>query len=695
MSVINKDLGVVTAYAYAVEAGYTGTEEEFEQALGDLAELVTDFENFTVEVTTLEPGSSATASYANGVLSLGIPEGEKGDTGATPNLTIGTVTTLAPGSDATATITGTAEAPVLSLGIPEGDPGEVPAAALASDFSASVSYKKGDYVWKSGTLYEFTADHAAGAWTGSDATAAKVADDVANLKSAIDEVDVGLVDSNSHSVIVPHEIAIEWITGSYYDLTTGEVKTLASYSRTEKMPCTGGDTFKFDINSGQIIFFAEDGTVSYKSTGANAIVCRAAPEGTVAFALNNNNPNIRGSSMVHYAVSNSLINAHVIAPAILLCDSNAFSAGTYASTVNGAISTASTISNYYCLLHYPVKPNHKYRTQNQTQVVFYDASLTFLSSILPGGLAKNTNTRVEMDFTTPNNCAYICVNTLSAHEQLFDAEAYDIAGYIANLSKLTNRTVLLFGDSITGNYAFGDNIAYEVEKHCGAKTYNCGFGGCRMELLAGDSEAAQITNPFAMCSLVDELAKSDDDPTKWSAQDEAAALFEQSPRLNRIIKFRLGILKTVDITDVDIVTIAYGTNEIGYVQENQSNPYDKYTFGGATRYSIEKLLELNPKLRIVLLTPIYRHDVSGSGLDSDHYVSSHGLSMADNINTLKTVGLEYKTPVIDLYHDLGINADNYLAYFGDDDEPYDGTHINSFGRNVYGERLAGELSRLF
>lgn len=43
-----------------------------------------------------------------------------GDTGTTPNLTIGTVQTLPAGSSATATITGTAEAPVLSLGIPQG-----------------------------------------------------------------------------------------------------------------------------------------------------------------------------------------------------------------------------------------------------------------------------------------------------------------------------------------------------------------------------------------------------------------------------------------------------------------------------------------------------------------------------------------------------------------------------------------------
>ena len=56
--------------------------------------------------------------------------GEKGDpgpTGATPNIQIGTVQTLEPGQQATASMTGTPENPILNIGIPKGekgDPGE-------------------------------------------------------------------------------------------------------------------------------------------------------------------------------------------------------------------------------------------------------------------------------------------------------------------------------------------------------------------------------------------------------------------------------------------------------------------------------------------------------------------------------------------------------------------------------------------
>ena len=53
--------------------------------------------------------------------------GPAGPTGATPNIQIGTVQTLEPGQQATASMSGTPENPLLNLGIPQGykgDPGE-------------------------------------------------------------------------------------------------------------------------------------------------------------------------------------------------------------------------------------------------------------------------------------------------------------------------------------------------------------------------------------------------------------------------------------------------------------------------------------------------------------------------------------------------------------------------------------------
>lgn len=218
MSTINKDLGMVTAYAYAVAGGYAGTEEEFEQLLGSAADILNEFNNFNATAETLAAGSEATASYADGLLSLGIPRGDKGETGngiesavlnqdytltinytdgtstktgsirgatgATPDISIGTVTTLNAGDSATASMSGTAEEPVLSLGIPKGASGNTD--VTAELFSASKAYAAGDFVVYNDKLYVFTAAHAAGAWTGSDATQTTAGSEIADLKEDLD-----------------------------------------------------------------------------------------------------------------------------------------------------------------------------------------------------------------------------------------------------------------------------------------------------------------------------------------------------------------------------------------------------------------------------------------------------------------------------------------------------------------------------
>ena len=56
---------------------------------------------------------------------------------------------------------------------------------IANEFSTYAAYAAGDYVYYQGNLYHFTAAHAAGAWTGTDATQVKLGVDVSDLKSAM------------------------------------------------------------------------------------------------------------------------------------------------------------------------------------------------------------------------------------------------------------------------------------------------------------------------------------------------------------------------------------------------------------------------------------------------------------------------------------------------------------------------------
>jgi hypothetical protein len=63
-------------------------------------------------------------------------------------------------------------------------------AAVAPTFSTSTAYSAGTYVWQGGKLYRFTAAHPAGTWTGTDAAAVALGNDVSDLKSAVDPASV-------------------------------------------------------------------------------------------------------------------------------------------------------------------------------------------------------------------------------------------------------------------------------------------------------------------------------------------------------------------------------------------------------------------------------------------------------------------------------------------------------------------------
>ena len=119
---------------------------------GEKADSVLDHYIESAKATTLSAGEQATASVSDGVLSLGIPRGDKGDKGDTgepgtpgqkgdpgsaATVSVGSVTTGAPGTDASVTNSGTESKAVLDFVIPRGEKG---------DPSTAISYVDGEYV---------------------------------------------------------------------------------------------------------------------------------------------------------------------------------------------------------------------------------------------------------------------------------------------------------------------------------------------------------------------------------------------------------------------------------------------------------------------------------------------------------------------------------------------------------------------
>jgi lysophospholipase L1-like esterase len=240
---------------------------------------------------------------------------------------------------------------------------------------------------------------------------------------------------------------------------------------------------------------------------------------------------------------------------------------------------------------------------------------------------------------------------------------------------LVGMTCVCFGDSITGNYANPFDYPSIIARKTGMNVVNGGFGGCRMA-----QHPTNAYNAFSMHSLADSVASGD-----WSVQDAAVESLTSANAAEH-----LAALKEVDWSAVDYITIFYGTNDFtgGVPIGETENSLSTSQFKGALRHSIETILTAYPKIRIVLLTPIYRFwKESDVVTDSDAYEVS-GLKLTDYVEAVIDIANEYKLPVFNLYNSLGINKLNRTVFLSD------GVHPSGDGLDRIGESIAARLSAI-
>lgn len=147
----------------------------------------TKINDMTISATGLAAGAAPTAALTevdgHYNIVLGIPRGDKGDTGATPQITV-QVKTGEPGTAASVKQTGTAEAPVIELTIPRGDTGSLGALTIngkAPDSAGKVELTAADVGALSGTDATLTQ-------AGKAADAKATGDALNQLKSDITDV---------------------------------------------------------------------------------------------------------------------------------------------------------------------------------------------------------------------------------------------------------------------------------------------------------------------------------------------------------------------------------------------------------------------------------------------------------------------------------------------------------------------------
>ena len=268
---------------------------------------------------------------------------------------------------------------------------------------------------------------------------------------------------------------------------------------------------------------------------------------------------------------------------------------------------------------------------------------------------------------------------------------------ITKEAPLAGKVIANFGDSIFGTQSgTKTEVSYYLEQFTGATVYNFGVGGCRMATYEGHVSNSAF-DAFSMYRLADAIVSGD-----FSYQEEAIRELDGSLTGTKHSGYRdyipehLAAMKKLDFNDVDILTIAFGTND--YTANDipphapEGNKYDTTTLEGALRYSIEKIQKAYPHINIYICTPIYRAWVDKNDNyayfdDSTTHVNRWGYTLAEYVEFIKGVAAEYNLPVIDSYHGLGINRQNRLEYFNIND----GTHPNEKGRRLLAKYISEQL----
>ena len=258
---------------------------------------------------------------------------------------------------------------------------------------------------------------------------------------------------------------------------------------------------------------------------------------------------------------------------------------------------------------------------------------------------------------------------------------------ISSGKQLEGTTIVNFGDSIFGNYDEPDSISAYIEELTGATVHNVGFGGCRM-----GKHAHEAWTPFSMYSLANAVTTGD-----FSLQEKAIRgeiIEDGAPTLPDYFPNRLSTLKSIDFNQVDIITIAYGTND--FTANNRKiykdDKYDLETYAGALRRSIETITEAYPHISIFVCTPTYRFWSDKTNgyeflYDSDTHVNLRHNTLLDYVQAAKDISAEYNLTCIDNYYDLGINKDTRHLYFS----LRDGTHPLPAGRLLIAKNIVRYL----
>ena len=312
---------------------------------------------------------------------------------------------------------------------------------------------------------------------------------------------------------------------------------------------------------------------------------------------------------------------------------------------------------------------------------YYTYKSKYVNCLLCKAEPKVNSVNIEKMVSTAENTE---IKTSDESKYLLFTIDYTKYKYV-HLGSKKMLNVVCAGDSITEfSNSFDKQKTYPeyIEDFYGFNVVNIGIGGTRF-----CSRVRNVTSPiqssidaYAMLdfqNLSDVIVSRD-----FTLVDEATAYVKEHNNddnteiINRI--------KAIDWGKVDVLTLAFGTNDVLDTMGNYSD-MDNNTMCGGINYIIKNILTKYPKISIMLIAPSHHaYNVTipnNYNANKDHiiydeeYVSEGGHTSKERGELIEKVAEFNHIPCLNLYKNGGFNRYNHKQYYcGNSGYLYDGVH---------------------
>lgn len=243
-------------------------------------------------------------------------------------------------------------------------------------------------------------------------------------------------------------------------------------------------------------------------------------------------------------------------------------------------------------------------------------------------------------------------------------------------------TIVCLGDSIFQKSENNDGIANQLASLTGATVYNCAISGTQAANVNNYDMEIAPSDAFNLSNMVNSITSNDYGLQHTYLSDFAANGNGHAEAI--------ATLENLDFMQVDIITLAYGTNDFfnNCTIDNSKSPLDNATTLGALRYAIGRIQEYYPHIRIIVLSPPFCYTSSAfSEMQTCDELDFGNGTLFDYAANYRQIAIDYGVEFVDVLNDAGMNRNNIASYV------IDGVHLNSTGKELVAQLLAKQLQQ--